>query len=236
MTRYVNGSYNRASGTRDAFAGLSADLVAEGYPEMVVISGDREPADQLALWYQRMVLAGDVNGRTVYGTETWIGKTWYRIHPDKVGIPGSSNHEKRRANDLAAPYNSRLTAAHKRARALATRHNITCEGLSFSEAWHWTFWGALGTIGTPASGGASTPVTPTATDTKEDTTMKRLMQIDPQTDGRWFVVDYLEGTAVRQWNGFQLDRCREDVARGELIELGGPQPWTAIERLTLVNG
>jgi len=157
MTRYVDGSYNRASGTRDAFGGLSAQLVREGYPEMTVISGDREPADQLKIWYERMTLTP--GNRKVYGTERWQGKTWYRIHPIKVGVPETSNHEKRRANDLAYPYNSD-TPAHRRAQKLAPNYGITCEGMGFREWWHWTHWGPLGTIGAPASAGGASSATP----------------------------------------------------------------------------
>lgn len=155
--QYADGTYNRASGTRDAFAGLSSDLVAEGHPPMTVISGDREPADQLAIWNQRMTLTP--NGRKVYGREQWQGRTWYRIHPIKVGVPGTSNHEKRRANDLAWPYNSD-TAAHRLAQQLAKRHNITCEGMGFGEWWHWTSWGPLGSIGAPASVGNASFASP----------------------------------------------------------------------------
>lgn len=71
---------------------------------------------------------------------------------------------------------------------------------------------------------------------EEDLTMKRLMLIDPNVDGAWYVVDYLAGTAVRLRNGYQLDRCREDRMRGELIELSGPQPVAATEHLTIING
>lgn len=153
--RYVDGAYNLASGTRDAFGGLSAQLVREGHPDMVSISGDREPEDQLRIWHQRMTLSP--GGRKVYGTAWWNGQKWYRIHPDLVGVPLTSNHEKRRSDDLAWPYNSD-TAAHRRARAISQNYGITCEGLGFSsiERWHWTFWGALGTIGAPAAAGGST--------------------------------------------------------------------------------
>lgn len=151
---YVPGKYNAAPGTRAAFDGLSAALEAEGHPAMIVADGDREEADQLRIWHERMTLTP--NGRKVYGTRWWQGRTWYQIHPDTVGIPGSSNHEKRRANDLKWPYNDQSTTAHKRARILATQHNITCEGLSFREPWHWTFWGSLGAIGSAAGGGSAT--------------------------------------------------------------------------------
>lgn len=156
--RYAGDAYNLAAGTRSAFAGLSADLEAEGHPAIVVTDGDREKADQLRIWYERMTLSP--GSRKVYGTARWNGQKWYRIHPDPVGVPETSNHEKRRANDLAWPYNSD-TAAHRRAQVLAKRHNITCEGMAFREWWHWTFWGALGAIGAaPAGGGGSAPITP----------------------------------------------------------------------------
>lgn len=162
MTIYVDGAYNLAEGTRNAFGALSADLVAEGHPEIVVTDGDREPEEQLAIWYDRMTL--DPGGRTVYGTAWWNGELWYRIHPWAVGAPGSSNHERRRANDLGWPYNDSGTAAHLRARQLCERHDITWEGAAFDEDWHWTFWGPLGHIGKdPAPAPATIPVR------KEDT-------------------------------------------------------------------
>ncbi|KIP93368.1 hypothetical protein RU09_06025 [Microbacterium sp. MEJ108Y] len=151
---FSDGAYNLAAGTRKAFGALSDDLVREGLPPMVSRSGDREPADQLRIWYERMTLTP--GRRKVYGRKWWQGRLWYQIHPDAVGIPDTSNHEKRRSNDLRAPYNAD-TAAARRAKELAKRHNITREGEGFRELWHWTFWGPLGTIGAPAStGGANT--------------------------------------------------------------------------------
>lgn len=149
---YSGDAYNNAAGTRDAFGRLSDALVAEGLPAMTVVDGDREKQDQLNIWYDRMTL--DPGGRRVYGTAWWQGQKWYRIHPDTVGVPDTSNHEKRRANDLAWPYNSN-TAAHRRAQELAPNYGITCEGLDFGEWWHWTFWGELGHIG--AAGASATP-------------------------------------------------------------------------------
>ena len=157
MITYSDGAYNLASGTRAAFGALSDDLVAEGLPPMTSRSGDREPEDQLRIWYERMTLTP--GNRRVYGTKRWQGRIWFQIHPDSVGIPDTSNHEKRRANDLRAPYNSD-TAAHRRAQVLARNHSITCEGMGFREWWHWTYWGPLGTIGAPASAGGSTTAPP----------------------------------------------------------------------------
>lgn len=182
---FMGGAYNHATGTLAAFTGLSAALEAEGFPAMVSKSGDREPEDQLALWYQRMTL--DPGNRKVYGTTRWGGRIWYRIHPDKVGIPGTSNHERRRSNDLAYPYNDASTKAHKRAQALAPKFGITWEGKAFSEAWHWTFWGALGTITTPSTAGTVTPITPAQPEEEEDD-MKLL-----------YVTDSVDGNGVPGW-------------------------------------
>lgn len=150
---FTDGAYNLASGTRNAFGALSADLVAEGLPPMVSGSGDRERADQERIWNERMTLTPGT--RKTYGYRWWQGKKWWQIHPDTVAPPGTGNHEARRSNDLKWPYNSDTTAA-RRAKELAKRHNITREGEKFRELWHWTFWGPLGTIGTPAPAGAAT--------------------------------------------------------------------------------
>ncbi len=153
---FVDGAYNRARGTRNAFDALSDELAREGYPPMVSGSGDREPEDQERLWNERMTLTpGD---RKVYGWRDWQGKQWYQIHPDTVAPPRTSNHEARRSNDLREPYNAD-TAAARRAEELAPKHNITREGKKFRELWHWTHWGDLGVIDSPAPAGGNT-ITP----------------------------------------------------------------------------
>lgn len=232
---FVGSAYNRASGTRDAFTGLSADLEREGHPSMVSLSGDREPADQLHIWHERMTLTP--NGRKVYGTRVWQGRTWYQVHPDTVAPPETSNHEKRRSNDLKWPYNDQSTAAHKRARILATRHNITCEGLSFREPWHWTSWGPLGVIGVPnvagAGSGSAKPVLPKPESEEDD--MKILLMHVKLSNGTdpWYAVDYAAGTAARMHEGIQLDIARK---YGQIVEVAGVQPESAIRGLRIVNG
>ncbi len=221
---FVGGAYNRAVGTRAAFEGLSADLEREGHPAMVSHSGDREPADQLAIWYQRMVPKHQVNGRKVYGTKWWQGQTWYQIHPDSVGIPETSNHEKRRSNDLKWPYNSD-TAAHRRAKQLAPRHGITCEGEN------WTFWGALGEVGTPAGGGSATPLPEPIGD--------EAMYIKALSDGAWArkgviytndVGGHWRGMTNLEGNGYVLPLAREGRIR--LVEFAG----TDLDLLFALNG
>lgn len=160
MTRYAMGSYQRASGTRGAFAALSADLVSEGHPEIVVNSGDREAASQEAIFRSKFApSSGPRDVGPFRDRRFWPGHGyWKRVAGGgTVGVPGTSNHEARRAADLAYPYNSD-TVAHRRAQVLAKRHNITCEGMGFAEWWHWTYWGPLGTINSPgSSAGNATP-------------------------------------------------------------------------------
>lgn len=154
---FVDDAYNRAQGTRAAFNGLSDDLVREGHPAMVSLSGDREPEVQERLWYERMTLKP--GSRKVYGYRFWNGQKWFQIHPDTVAPPGTGNHVARRSNDLKWPYNSDTVAA-RRAKVLARNHNITREGENFRELWHWTFWGSLGVIDNPSSGGGQVPAEP----------------------------------------------------------------------------
>lgn len=179
--KFLDGRYNRASGTRNAFGALSDDLVSEGFPAMVVNSGDREPQDQIDIFLSKFVPSSGPRDVGPYNDRRyWPGHGWWKrvVGGGTVGVPETSNHEKRRANDLQYPYNSN-TAAHRRAQVLAKRHNITCEGMSFEEFWHWTFWGALGAIGGSTAGGGSaskpgvSPVVP-----EEDEIMRFLLVDD----------------------------------------------------------
>lgn len=171
MTIYAMSSYQRASGTRSAFAAFSAALVAEGFPPITVNSGDREPEVQEAIFRSKFVPSSGPKDVGPYSDRKyWPGHGYWKrvVGGGTVGVPLTSNHEKRRAADLAAPYNA-ITPAHRRAQVLAKRFNITCEGLGFAEAWHWTYWGDLGVIGSPSAGGAASPApTPTPAPIEED--------------------------------------------------------------------
>lgn len=163
--RYNDGEYNEAAGTREAFGRFSDDLVAAGLPPVTVVSGDRAARVQVAIFVDRFRQQASGNGP--YGDVRWWdgsawgypgGTRWVRwSSAGTVAVPGTGNHEKKRSNDLGWPYNA-VTTAHLRAREIAARHNITCDGLGFGEAWHWTYWGALGVIGAPASTGNATPI------------------------------------------------------------------------------
>lgn len=93
--------------------------------------------------------------------------------------------------------------------------------------------------GSPAGGGGTTPTIPEIN--LEPDNMERLMQIDPQVNGAWYRVNYSQGTAVKIDNGYQLDRAREEVTwdagkpQPRIIEMGGPQPTSAIAKLTIIN-
>lgn len=180
--RYAKGQHNDAAGTRDAFAALSDDLEAEGLPPFTVNSGDREPAEQVELFvsrfWQQAIGVGRFADVRYWDGSAWGyggGTRWVRWSDEgTVAVPGTGNHEKHRSNDLAWPYDSD-TWQHARARELAKRHNITCDGIGFGEWWHWTFWGALGVIGAPASTDAEK--FPATTKSEEDT-MARLIKFD----------------------------------------------------------
>jgi len=152
---FIDGAYNRAQGTRAAFGAVSAQLVREGYPRMVSRSGDREPADEVAVFLSRYRAL--TTGGGPFGDVRWWGGVRYVRFSSAgtVAPPGSSNHGKRRSNDLAYPYNSDTVAA-RRAKEIAKKHNITREGENFGELWHWTFWGVLGTIDSPSAAGEET--------------------------------------------------------------------------------
>lgn len=163
--RYNDGEYNEAAGTRDAFGRFSDDLVAAGLPPVTVVSGDRAPQLQVSIFVARF--RQQASGSGPHGdVRYWDGSAWGYPGGTRwvrwssagtVAVPGTGNHEKKRSNDLGWPYNA-VTTAHLRAREIAARHNITCDGLGFGEAWHWTYWGGLGVIGTPAFDDNATPI------------------------------------------------------------------------------
>lgn len=227
MTIYLDGSYNAASGTRGAFAGLSDELVSLGHPEIPVTEGDREYETQLAYWNERMVPAGDENGRRVYRRVWWNGLWWSQIHPWAVAPPGSSNHESRRSNDLAWPYNDSSADAHKAAQRLAPNYGISWEGRNFDEDWHWTFWGELGTIGARIPASSSTPES-------EEDDMKDKYMWKRRADG--VIVNAIFNTISGYFQPFESNDGAYNTAKAQGHDVAGPtfevseSDWTSIER------
>lgn len=204
--RYAPGKYNRAAGTRNAFAALSADLEREGYPAMYVNDGDRETQDQIAVFLARY--RPQASGGGPYNdVRFWRGVRYVRFSSlGTVAAPETSNHEKRRANDLAYPY-SADTPAHRRAQVLAKRHNITCEGMGFREWWHWTHWGSLGAIDAPAGSGASAPATTPNPSEEDDMSAEQynalMWEVACLRPIKMFHLDNGDGTGGWVWVGDQ---------------------------------
>lgn len=161
MTRYVDGSVLAGSNMREGIDAASAQLVAEGYPEITVVDGDREYDDQVRIFKQRYVPSSQVGGRFVYDRRWWEGQWWSRISSaGTVAAPSrEAPHVAKIAADLGYPYNNRNTGAHKRLQQIAGRYGLEWTGVNFGEDWHWQTTRGVGRIGVPASGGAS-PFTP----------------------------------------------------------------------------
>lgn len=218
---FAPGEYNEASGTRDAFGRLSDDLVAEGLPPIRVVSGDRSPQAQIDIFVARF--RQQASGSGPYGdVRFWDGTAWGYPGGSRwvrwssagtVAEPFTSNHGKKRSNDLGWPYNS-LTWQHARARELAKRHNITCDGLGFGEAWHWTHWGPLGSE-SPAGGG--TPIE------EDDMTEPRVIAM---------IEDIQNKLSVSKDAGYgrpEVIQQRVDAILGRILPAG--QPWDQLQLL-----
>ncbi|QDP45533.1 lysin A [Microbacterium phage FuzzBuster] len=125
---------------------LDAMLFALFGVHVIVTSGIRTYAEQEAIFRQRYVTAGNINGRKVYDTRVWNGVRWYRISSaGTVAVPGTSNHEIQGTNaavDLRDTGSTAgiATAGSARAnwlRANAGQFDMEPEGYNFGEAWHY---------------------------------------------------------------------------------------------------
>lgn len=117
---------------------------------LVLRDAVRTEAEQEAIFRERYVTAGNVNGRKVYDTRWWNGQLWYRISSaGTVAVPGTSNHQIQDGNgavDIAdSGADAGITVAGS-ARGRAFRQAISsgelsglgieAEGDSFGEGWH----------------------------------------------------------------------------------------------------
>lgn len=167
-----------------------------------------------------------------------------------AAVPRSSSHggNWRGRDCLAVDVNpnglswAQVDAAMESAGFSAGLITESMSGIRGGEPWHYILFGDLAFGAVPpglASSGATNfePTTPDEAE-REDDEMDILMQLDLEVSGAWYVVNYRRGTAVRQHSGFQLDRIREEIGWGDksIRELPGPQPMTAIQGLTIVNG
>ncbi|MDQ1113923.1 hypothetical protein QE418_003371 [Microbacterium testaceum] len=153
MLRYSSGAVLEGSNVREALETASAILVAEGYPAIVVVDGDRSYDKQVQVFLERYVLVGNVGGRRVYDFRWWEGRQYARVSPEgTVAAPSrTAPHVARLAADLGWPYNNRSTGAHRRLQQIGPGLGLTWTGVNFGEDWHWESSRGVGRVGMPAS-------------------------------------------------------------------------------------
>lgn len=144
---------------------LNFDLKRLFGVEVRVTSGIRLEQEQIDIFLQRYVTAGNVRGRRVYDTRVWNGVRYYRVSPaGTVAVPRTSNHEIQgdvAAADLRDTGNDAGIATKGSARANwlranAWRYDMEPEGYNFNEAWHYKMRNIFNAVpGTPA--GPSAP-------------------------------------------------------------------------------
>lgn len=153
---------------------LDERLWARWRVRLVLVSAIRLYEEQKAIFLQRYVTAGNINGRRVYDTRWWNGQRWYRISPaGTVAVPSTSNHEIQgdiAAVDIQDTGNDPGITAKNSERGRWLRHvfgpefGMDPEGDNFAEGWHHRLRGIFRTppaapAGKPTST-ASKPVQP----------------------------------------------------------------------------
>lgn len=147
---------------------LNRDLRANFGVGVLVSSGIRIPQEQIDIFLQRYVTAGNIRGRKVYDTRVWNGTRYYRISSaGTVAVPGTSNHEiqgSKAAVDLRDTGGDTggdagiTVASSKRGRWIrqnAWRYGLVASGDGFGEGWHFdilNIWNAV-PGGTPTEKG-----------------------------------------------------------------------------------
>ncbi|UVG33808.1 endolysin [Microbacterium phage HerculesXL] len=149
---------------------LDSDLKRLFGVGLVANSGIRLPQEQIDIFLQRYVRAGDVRGRKVYDTRWWNGVLWYRISPaGTVAQPGTSNHEiqgDKAAVDIQdtgadAGITSKSSTRGRWLRANASNYALIASGDGFGEGWHFDIVGIWRAV---PGGGGTAPATPKESD------------------------------------------------------------------------
>jgi hypothetical protein len=197
------------SNIREALMAANAILVAEGYPPITVVDGDREYEKQVAIFLARYVLVGQVNGRRVYDFRWWEGRQYARISPaGTVAAPSrTAPHVAKIAADLGYPYNDRNTAAHRRLQQIAPGLGLDWTGRFFGEDWHWETTRGVGRI----DGGGTTA----STSEEED------MGLTPEQDARLkdienFIIGNMRNTSPQEGGIAQKINVIHDRVLGAL--------------------
>ncbi len=151
---------------------LDGDLFQAFGVHAIVTSAIRTYAEQEAIFRERYVTAGNVNGRKVYDTRVWNGVRWYRISAaGTVAVPGTSNHEiqgDKAAVDIRdtgsdAGITVASSARGRWIRDWARRTGLLiASGDGFGEGWHFDVPGIFRTP--PSGGGGSSSSDPVMKD------------------------------------------------------------------------
>ncbi|UVK59181.1 endolysin [Microbacterium phage Librie] len=149
---------------------LNADLRRLFGVGLQANSGIRLPQEQIDIFLQRYVRAGDVKGRRVYDTRWWNGVLWYRISAaGTVAVPGTSNHEiqgDKAAVDIQdtgadAGITNRNSVRGRWIRANAGNYGLIASGDGFGEGWHFDIVGIWRAV---PGGGGTAPAKPKESD------------------------------------------------------------------------
>lgn len=150
-------------------------------------SGIRLPQEQIDIFLQRYVTAGNINGRRVYDTRWWNGQLWYRISSaGTVAVPRTSNHEIQGNQAAVDIYDTGSDAGitvknSVRGRWLRGReymYDMDPEGDNFAEGWHHRISRIFNTPpGTPAGGGSKPVPKPEPEPVPAEPTLEELMSL-----------------------------------------------------------
>lgn len=141
---------------------LNAAFKARWGLEIVVSSGIRLHQEQINVFLQRYVTAGNIRGRKVYDTRVWRGVRYYRISSaGTVAVPGTSNHEIQGSNAAVdirdtgsdAGVATWGSARQKWVAAEAPKYGMDWEGRFFNEAWHYKVFNIFAAV--PSGGGGT---------------------------------------------------------------------------------
>lgn len=168
---------------------LNADMKRLFGVEVIVSSGIRLDQEQIDIFLQRYVTAGNINGRRVYDTRVWRGVRYYRISSaGTVAVPGTSNHQiqgNRGAVDLRdtgsdAGITSRYSKRGKWYREHCREYDMVMTGDSFDEGWHSDMLNIFNAV--PGGGGGKPNPVPVPVPEEEEDDM-------PKNSGVWYKKD-----------------------------------------------
>lgn len=185
---------------------LDRDLRANFGVGVLVSSGIRIPQEQIDIFLQRYVTAGNIRGRKVYDTRVWRGVRYYRISSaGTVAVPGTSNHEiqgSKAAVDLRdTGADAGITvASSKRGRWIrqnAWRYGLVASGDGFGEGWHFDVLNIYNAVpGAPAGGNNPKGVTVIQYHREDGTARSKSYRTLKPGDAFW--LNTLEGAATSQ--------------------------------------